>query len=187
MLSTIWDRKSNYAKLKPQKIINQLKGYSVDGLKFEEAKQKLLAEGYTEDDIGIALDEYQYGAQPEASDIPKKVTEYYDAHPRQAVLDGTALLKAKRKEALAEKRNKAILNIAAAKAAGQFGVMGTGSQVEYESKISWDLGVSFCIFSGVLIVAAGSYVIVTRLHLSSWLYLFSGISQLALLYCASKL
>jgi len=45
-----------------QIIINKLKQYSSKGLNFEEAKQKLISEGYTDTLINQAMDSYEYGS-----------------------------------------------------------------------------------------------------------------------------
>src|ERR1039458_3947601 len=93
-------------------IIEQLKSYSASGLSFEAAKEKLASQGYTEEAINLATDDYQYGSK-QVSDIPSKVTEYYDQHPDQALEDGSKLLQAKEKEDASDARMQAGLDLMA--------------------------------------------------------------------------
>jgi len=153
-----------------QRVVSLLKQYSNGGLSFEEAKEKLISQGYTEAAINIATDDYQYGSK-QISDIPNKVTDYFQTHPGEGVVDGTNLLKAQHKEDLADQRNQAILDAAAASAAGKLGVGNLDAQVEYESKFSFDVGISFWLLIvigiGVNVIA---YFIVTKLRISQWFY-----------------
>ena len=125
-----------------QDIINQLQKSKDAGLSFEQAKEKLISLGYGETAITQVVDDFQYGSK-QTSDIPNKVTEYFQKHTDQAVEDGNNLLKAQRKDDLSDERNQAILDVAASHAAGELGVGNLDAQVEYESKFAFDVGLSF--------------------------------------------
>lgn len=169
---------SNQSDIDNQNIINLLKQFSNAGLKFEDAKEKLISQGYTETAINMAADDYEYGSK-QTSDIPTKVTEYFQSHPAEAVIDGDNLLKAQRKEDLADERNQAILDAAAASAAGRLGVGNIDAQVEYESKFAFDVGISFWLLIGLgIVINATAYLLVTLIHINKWLYVVDGILSL---------
>ena len=91
------------------------------------------------------------------------------------------MLKAQRKEALADERNQALLDAGAAWGASRFGVQGIDAQVEYESKFSFDVGVSFWVLAGAqILVNGGFYLAIRLLKLPEWAYSFNGILGLML-------
>ena len=171
-----------------QDIINRLKQSSNAGLSFEEAKEKLISLGYSEAAITQVADDFQYGSQ-QVSDIPNKVSEYFQKHPDQAIADGDNLLKAQRKEDLADERNQAILDAAASRAAGELGVGNLDAQVEYESKFAFDVGVSFWLLVGLgIIINVAAYFIVTWLNISNLFYIVNGtLSLLLIIYLIKRM
>jgi hypothetical protein len=171
----------NDINAKMRQVIRQLKQYSTDGLNFEKAKEKLLSLGHTEAEINAASDAYQYGVTPEQPDIPNKAVEYYQAHPDQAAKDGSNLLQAQRKEELTDERNQAILDAAAAKTAGQFGIMGLDAQVEFSRRFASDVGISFW-----LLVAAGIAIDIGTYFFVSWFHIISGVLSIILVVIIIK-
>ena len=156
-------------------IVEQLKQYSASGLSFEVAKEKLASQGYTEEAINFATDDYQYGSK-QVSDIPSKVTEYFDQHPDQAVEDGSKLLQAKAKEDASDDRMQAGLDLMAEDTAPDL-----QSEVAYQYKFSHDVGISYwLLFILGVIVNIAAYGLVVWLQISNWFYAVNGILTLGL-------
>jgi len=180
------DKNTEQPATDTQRIINLLQQFSSAGLNFEEAKQKMISQGYSEESINAATDDYQYGSK-QVSDIPTQVTEYFQAHPEQALADGASLLAAKRKEDLADAHNQAILDMAAAQAAAQFGAQGIDAEVEYKSKFAADVGISFWLLTGLGFVVSGAVCFLTYwFHLTGWFYAINGLASLTLMLLLIK-
>ncbi len=158
------------------KIVAQFKESSAAGLSFEAAKEKLVSQGYTEAAINLATDTYQYGSKP-TSDVPDRVTEYFEQHPEQANADADQLLAAKRQEDAKDAHMQAGLDLAASEAGPDL-----QSQVSYGYKYSQDVGISYWLFLVLGLVVNGiAYVIVTVLHINKWLYAVNGALSIILL------
>jgi hypothetical protein len=156
-------------------IINLLKQCSTNGLSFEQAKEKLISQGYSEAAINLATDSYQYGSQ-ETPDIPEKVTEYFDQHPDKGIQDGAELLQAKAKEDATDERMQAGLDLMAEDAAPDL-----QSGVTYQHKFSDDVGISYWLLVVLTLgVNAAAYFLVTWLMISNWFYLVNGVLTLIL-------
>ena len=156
-------------------IIEQLKQYSAGGLSFEAAKEKLVSQGYTESAINLATDDYQYGSK-QVSDIPNKVTEYFDQHPDQALEDGSKLLQAKEKEDASDARMQAGLDLMAEDTAPDL-----QSEVSYQYKFAHDVSTPYwLLFILGLIINVAAYVLVTWLKINNWFYAVNGTLTLAL-------
>jgi len=166
---------------KDQILVDLLKRSAAQGLNFAQAKQELLSQGYSEEEIDLVTDQHQYGSSPRSS-APNKVAEYYQAHPEQAVEAGAKLLAAQRKEDLADARRKALLDGMAASAAGRLGAPGVGIQVEYESRFAHDIGVSFWVLVGLgVALDRGTYYLVHSLHWHHWVYAATGALNLLII------
>jgi hypothetical protein len=162
-------------------IVEQLKQHSSTGLSFEAAKEKLIAQGYTEEAINLATDDYQYGLK-QVSDVPDKVTQYFDQHPDQAVKDGEKLLAAKQQEDAKDARMQAGLDLMAEDTAPD-----VQSHVSYQYKFAQDVGVSYwlLIILGIAINGA-AFGLVSWLGISNWFYAVNGILTLVLLVLLIK-
>ncbi len=155
---------------KLEEITNLLKQFSETGLKFEQAKEKLLSMGYSEQEISDAADNYEYGTKV-VSDIPDKVTQYYNQHPEEAAADGDDLLKAKHREEIIVDRENAVLDATGMLGADNLGARGTDIQIDYDSKFASDVGISIWLFFSVFfLLNIGVFILISWLHWYLWIY-----------------
>ena len=113
------------------KIIEQLKQYADQGLPFYQAKDALLKQGYQDEAIEQAADQYQYGSQPKP---PDAATAAFAKDPKDTELVAQTILKDDKKE----RREVAVAD----------GVAGghsidLQSDIKYQNKFLYDIGMSW--------------------------------------------
>ena len=83
------------SRLKTQKARTLLDQFAARGMKFEAAKERLLSLGFSEADINLVMDDYDYGGAKQKTSESSR-DSYYASHPQQAAQLGADLLKTQR-------------------------------------------------------------------------------------------
>ena len=156
-------------------ITHYLQTYRDAGLSFGAAKEKLGSQGYSEAAIKLASEYFPYDVKPIVKQ-PDKVEAYFEAHPDQAIEDGSNILKAQRSEEVQAERSQATLDIMASAASPRFDNLPTEPQLYFENKFATDVGVSFWLLYIVGgLINLGAYWLVYRLGLPGLLYIVNGL------------
>lgn len=113
------------------KIVELLKRYSDQGLTFYQAKQELTRQGYQEEAIELASDQYQYGDKPKA---PDPATAIFAKDPKDTELVAQAILKDYKKE----REEQAIVDGIAGQASPDL-----QSDIKYQNNYLYDIGMSW--------------------------------------------
>jgi hypothetical protein len=160
--------------------LGALKAAKTKGLSFIAAKNLLISEGFSEEQINQASDQFQYD-QAVQVDSPDKVEEYFESHPAQATQDGIDLLKAKSDDDNKEAREMAAADMMAAAVSPRFDRAPTEPQMYFLNKFAFDVGIStWVLLLLIVIINVGSYFLVQSLKLSSWYYCVNGLLTVSL-------
>jgi hypothetical protein len=167
-------------------IIEQLKKSKSSGLTFEQAKESLVANGFTTEQINIATDNFVYDAV-DKPDIPENVEDYFKTHPEQAQDDANSMAKSARAEIVTDERNKAVEDMTLAAAEPFEDESELPDRIEHGHSFSSDIGISFWLFVFLIIgVNLAGLLIVLVLHMTAWLFIVEGVLTIALIVLLIK-
>jgi len=128
------------------KIVELMKQYADQGLTFYQAKQELIKQGYQEEAIDQANDEYQYGSKPKPLD---PATAIFAKDPKDTELVAKSILKDQK----VEREDQAIAD----GLAGQYSV-DLQSDIKYQNNFLFDIGMSWWTWIIIEIIISGVIV-----------------------------
>ncbi len=125
------------------KIVESLKLYASQGLTFYQAKQELLKQGYQDEAIEMAADDYQYGSKPKP---PDPATAAFEKDPKDTELVAQTILKDDKKE----REEQAIVDGVAGQESPDI-----QSDLKYQNNFLFDIGMSWWTWLVIELLVAG--------------------------------
>lgn len=133
-------------------VIGRLKELDSQSVPFYEANKKLLAEGFSEEEILEGIYNFSYDGKPNEIKKPDKIKEFYDKNPQAAKEMADYLLKQLAEEIRYEQIGRAASNFAASRIAP-----GHHAKAHYSLKFHDDAGLPF--FSTLLVIGIATAIV----------------------------
>lgn len=158
-----------------QQIVTILKANDSKGIKFAQTKQQLLEQGYTNQEINIALYEAPYDAKPNQKTYPSLLEKHFKQSPEAADRVAKSLLK----DIKSRERTEIATNLAASHAAP-----GRHAQLFYSLRSADSIGFPFYTVLTLTVVVG---VLVSLFDLPiELLYVIGAITAVYVLYLIIK-